>query len=82
VDLFTLTKEFGLPLAMVILAVWALVSGKVIPRWYFDRESERANYWQQTAERLLELNSETQRVAREAGQVARDAVRKVTAPRQ
>ena len=74
----TFVREFGLPFALAVGAVLALTRGMVVPRWYFDREVERANYWQQTAERLLQLNHETQTVAREAGQVAREAVRKVT----
>lgn len=74
----TFVKEFGLPFALAAGAVLALIRGMVVPRWYFEREVERANYWQQTAERLLQLNHETQTVAREAGLVAREAVRKVT----
>lgn len=71
-------REFGLPFTLAVGAVLALVRGLVVPRWYFEREVERANYWQQTAERLLQINHETQSLAKEAGQVAREAVRKVS----
>ena len=78
VDFGTFVREYGLPFALAAGAVLALIRGMVVPRWYFQRDVERADYWQQTAERLLQLNHETQNVAREAGQVAREAVRRTT----
>jgi hypothetical protein len=73
-QILSFIKDFGLPLTMAGVAVWALVKGVVVPRVYFEREVERADYWQAVAERLLQLNQQTQEVARQAGQVARDAV--------
>jgi len=76
-QILSFIKDFGLPLTMAGVAVWALVKGIVVPRVYFEREVERADYWQAVAERLLQLNQQTQEVARQAGQLARDAVTRV-----
>ncbi|HYS41436.1 MAG TPA: hypothetical protein VEO01_37960 [Pseudonocardiaceae bacterium] len=69
-----------MPLTMAGVGVWALINGKVIPRWIFDREAKRADYWQATAERLLTLNHESQEVARQAGQLAREIARQIGSP--
>lgn len=69
-----LIRDFGLPLTMAGGAVYALVRGVVVPRIYYQREVDRGDYWQGVAEKLLQLNHETQEVARAAVQSTRDAV--------
>lgn len=47
---------------LLVLAVWAFATGKVVPRWIFDLETKRADSWQTlyerekgTSEKLLEV---------------------------
>lgn len=55
-------------------AVWALVSGKVIPRWYYDEEQDRTEYWKKIAERAVNLNEKQQNVVHETQAVTKELV--------
>jgi hypothetical protein len=46
---------------LLVLAVWAFATGRVVPRWIFDESAKREQAWQvlyerekATAERLIE----------------------------
>jgi hypothetical protein len=54
-----------LPFTMACTGVAALLKGWVVPRWFFDRELERTEYWQNVAERALNINERQQTVVTE-----------------
>ena len=71
-------ERFGLPLSLSIFAIWGLVRGLVVPRAYYERELQRADYWRDLAMSLLQVNYESARAAQDASAVAREAVKRAT----
>lgn len=52
---------------LLALAVWAFASGRVVPRWIFDRETQRADEWKALAQSTQRTADRSLTVAEKAG---------------
>jgi hypothetical protein len=67
-DFFSLVREFGAPVGMAALAVYAFVAGKIVARWTYDELRADRDAWRRTAEEATEALAHSNRIASEAVQ--------------
>lgn len=65
-DFVSVLREFGVPLGMAMIAVWAYTSGKVVARWAYDEMRADRDAWREAAREATEALSQSNRVAARA----------------
>jgi hypothetical protein len=70
VDLLQLAQVFGLPVALLLLGVYAFATGRVIPRLMYDEVKADRDAWRRVAEKATDA-------LEELGDVADKAVKQV-----